>query len=194
MLKWRLIPVVLFTCALAAAQGGHKFGRHKESQEIAAEADALRSVLDYCQMDSRGERLNSGSGGLIRELTTWQEPPEFQFLSVISSFRVVSTKLAGEKAKVTVVYDVMGRFEIGIGYFAEPHSETATFELQRYGASWKIDSIERYSNPHVLRQRVVSWLSQEMNREKDPAFKAKLQQALVQLREPGSGAPSQSQK
>jgi hypothetical protein len=140
-------------------------------------------VRQYCVMDFNGFRLDSSAWSKMQPLTTWKDEPDWNSLEVVSLFQVLSASAHKERVAVEVEYNVLGRFEIGIGYTREPRTETATFYLRSSPAGWKIDLTDPLV-PHISAARTLKWLRDGLASENDPNWRALMERAIRDLSAP----------
>ena len=141
-----------------------------------------RSVVSsYCRMDYQGFRLASDSWARLKPLTTWKENPDWQGITVVSQYELLGASEGMRAATVSVKYAVLGRFEPGLGYTAEPGSEEVSFRLKDVESAWKIEELDPFINPHVSKPRAIAWLKTALAAEKDAANRIAIQKALTSL-------------
>lgn len=145
-------------------------------------ADPPRNaVREYCRLDFMGSRLTAQGWPRIKPLTGWKENPEWHGFTVVSRFEVIDTAHSFHSARVTVQYQVLGRFEPGIGFTPEPGSQEVEFRVKEAADEWRIDSTDPAMNPHISRQRAIEWLQSVLSTEKNPANRIGMEKALEQL-------------
>jgi hypothetical protein len=143
---------------------------------------ASRNVVNtYCRMDYEGSRLLKDSWPRLKPLTTWKENPDWQGFTIVSQYEILDATEGMRAATVSVKYSVLGRFEPGIGYSAEPGREEVSFSLKDVDSEWKIDELDPAINPHVSKARAIAWLKTALTAEKDSANKIAIQRALKDL-------------
>ncbi len=169
----RICSFVLFVSACAIAQF-HPSNLRKPEPPVG-------TVREYVRQDYDGARLSPESWSRIKELVTWKDNPDWQNVKIISRYEVLSVKEGLRSATVNVRYDVLGKFESGIGFMAEPASEEAEFRLREIDNTWKIDDLDPQTGPHVSKARVVQWLQGLLPKEKDAAHRVAIESALKQL-------------
>jgi hypothetical protein len=169
----RLSLILLFlTCIPAFGQFRGVLHRDEQARAI---------VSSYCRMDYEGFRLLKDSWPRMKALTTWKENPDWQGFTVVSQYEVVDANEGLRAATVRVQYAVMGRFQAGLGYTAEPGSEEVSFRLKDMDSAWKIEDLDPTINPHVSMPRAIAWLKTALAAEKDAANRIALQKALKDL-------------
>jgi hypothetical protein len=138
-------------------------------------------VSSYCRMDYEGFRLLKDSWPRMKVLTTWKDNPDWQGFTVVSQYELLDASEGIRASTVSVKYAVLGRFELGLGYTAEPGSEEVSFRLKDVDSAWKIEDLEPTINPHVSKPRAIAWLKTALAAEKDAANRIALQKALKDL-------------
>jgi hypothetical protein len=138
-------------------------------------------VSSYCRMDYEGFRLLKDSWPRMKVLTTWKDNPDWQGFTVVSQYELLDASEGIRASTVSVKYAVLGRFELGLGYTAEPGSEEVSFRLRDVDSAWKIEDLEPTINPHVSKPRAIAWLKTALAAEKDAANRIALQKALKDL-------------
>jgi hypothetical protein len=161
-----LLLILLLACTSSWAQIPLRGGPRR---------DPSRTVVgNYCRMDYEGLRL-----------TTWKENHDWQGFTIVSQYEVLPNTDGLRSATVDVRYSVLGRFELGLGYSAEPGREEVSFFLKDVDDEWKIDQLDPPIAPHVSKARAIAWMKNALAAEKDTANKIALQKALKDL---GAGA------
>jgi hypothetical protein len=172
MRSLRLFFLVLLTCSTTLAQ--YRVGAHRSEQS--------RSVVgNYCRMDYEGFRLATGTWLRMKPLTTWKDNPDFQGFTIVSQYDLLSANDGLRSATVDVQYIVLGHFEPGIGFVAEPRRQQVTFRLKDVDSVWKIDELDPPIDPHVSKPRAIAWLKSALQSEKDRANRLAIEQALKDL-------------
>ncbi|MFI5113100.1 MAG: hypothetical protein ACHP9S_09760 [Terriglobales bacterium] len=169
----RLGLIVLFLTSIPA------FGQFRAAMHRDEQARAI--VSSYCRMDYEGFRLLKDSWPRMKVLTTWKDNPDWQGFTVVSQYELLDASEGIRASTVSVKYAVLGRFELGLGYTAEPGSEEVSFRLRDVDSAWKIEDLEPTINPHVSKPRAIAWLKTALAAEKDAANRIALQKALKDL-------------
>ena len=170
---FRLQLTILLTCACSLAQFPVRG---------AASREPSRTVVNtYCRMDYEGSRLLKESWPRMKPLTTWKENPDWKGFTVVSQYDILDASEGLRAATVSVKYAVLGRFELGLGYTAEPGREEVSFRLKDVDGAWKIDDLDPAINPHVSKARAIAWLKSALAAEKDAGNKIALETALHSL-------------
>ena len=173
MRRYVSLLIVLLACTSSSAQIPLRGAPHRA---------ATRNVVNsYVRMDYEGFRLLKDSWPRIKLLTTWKENPEWQAFTIVSQYEVLSATDGPRIATVSVEYTVLGRFEPGLGYTAEPGHEQVSFLLKDVDGEWKIDQLDPAINPHVSKTRAIAWMKTTLAAEKDAVNKIALQRALKDL-------------
>jgi hypothetical protein len=171
---YRLQLTIVLTCACWFAQS--------MPLGIRGSRQPSRSVVSsYCRMDYQGFRLAPETWPRMKALTTWKENPDWQGFTVVSQYELLDASEGVRAATVSVQYAVLGRFERGLGYTAEPGSEGVSFRLKDVDSTWKIEDLDPSINPHVSKPRAIAWLKTALTAEKDAGNKITLERALKSL-------------
>jgi hypothetical protein len=155
------------------------FGQLRLSLHRDEQARAI--VNSYCRMDYEGFRLLKDSWPRMKSLTTWKDNPDWKGFTVVSQYELSAASVGLRAATVGVHYVVLGRFQAGLGYTAEPGSEEVSFRLKDVDSAWKIEDLDPTINPHVSKPRAIAWLKAALAAEKDAANRIALQKALQDL-------------
>ncbi len=171
------VAFLLFAACLASAQmTSLPIGTHANQRE-----PSRIVVNDYCRMDYQGMRLEKDSWERIKSLTTWKTNPDWQGFTVITKYEVQPGDEGLRSASVNVRYAVLGHFDVGMGYVSEPRKEEVSFLLKEVESSWRINAQDPPINPHVSKQRAITWLKASLVKEKDAGNKAAIEKALKDL-------------
>jgi hypothetical protein len=170
----RRLSLVLLFLACIPAFGQFRGVLHRDEQ-------ARAIVSSYCRMDYEGFRLLKDSWPRMKALTAWKENPDWQGFTVVSQYEVVDSNEGLRAAAVRVQYAVLGRFQAGLGYTAEPGNEEVSFRLKDVDSAWKIEDLDPAINPHVSKPRAIAWLKTALAAEKDAVNKIALEKALKNL-------------
>lgn len=170
----RRLSLVLLSLICTSALGQFRAALHRDEQ-------ARGMVSSYCRMDYEGFRLLKESWPRMKALTTWKDNPEWQGFTVVSQYELSAVSVGLRASSVSVQYAVLGRFEPGVGYTAEPGSEEVSFRLKEVDSAWKIEDLDPTINPHVSKPRAIAWLKTALEAEKDAVNRLSLQKALKDL-------------
>jgi hypothetical protein len=167
---------LLLSCSLALGQDlGMPLG-------VRQAPSLFRNVVtSYCRMDYQGFRLTPDTWEKMKALTTWKHNPDWQGFTIVSQYDIASANEGLRSASVDIRYSVLGRFDPGIGYAADPHSETVNFRLQKADDQWKIEDQDPSIDPHLSKPKAIAWLKSALDKEKDPANRIAIQKALKAL-------------
>ena len=170
----RRLGLVLLFLTCIPALGQFRAALHRDEQ-------ARAIVSSYCRMDYEGFRLLKESWPRMKALTTWKDNPDWQGFTVVSQYELSAASGGLRGVTVSVQYTVLGRFEAGLGYTAEPGREEVSFRLREVDSAWKIEDLEPTINPHVSKPRAIAWLKTALAAEKDAVSKIALEKALQRL-------------
>jgi len=167
--RWRRLQLLLFLgiASLGCAQTGVRLTPHSSG----ALESAKIAVRRYCEMDAAGFRLSSDTAARMRAVSLTQELLDWQGLVVISNYQVESARVNSRGVLVTVSYRVVGRFENGDGFIAEPGTDTLELQAVSHGDEWKL------SEDNEQRARVLKWLREQASAG-NPEQKQNLEQAI----------------
>jgi hypothetical protein len=171
-----LVIFLLLTATVSAAQASYKI--EPRASGVMAARDAVRR---YCQLDFDGARLTDATWARMRPVTIWSKNPDFQLITVAGRYQLTEAHQVGRNVFVSVDYEVLGHFELGLGYTPAPLRETLAFAVRQNGDTWKIEDVEPAMLPHVSRARMLAWVREQLNTEKDPVMKTSLQRAAGAL-------------
>ena len=124
-----LLPFLVAVCVLTPAQS-------TQQQHPATPAEVVRQ---YCEFDFKIGRISTDNFEKLPPLYTWEEEPGWDGATVVSGFKIVSTKLAQDRAIVTVQWQVLGDFDAE-KVTAGQKEEVVEYQLKFVGGLWKIDS------------------------------------------------------
>jgi hypothetical protein len=173
-MRFRAVALTVLLAAFACAQSMPLPTRSSRQPS--------RSVVSsYCRMDYQGLRLDTESWPRMKPLTTWKENPDWQGFTVVSQYDLLSANDGLRSATVEVQYSVLGHFEPGIGFVADPRRDQVTFRLKDVESEWKIDQLDPPINPHVSKPRAIAWLKSALTAEKDRANRLAIEKALKDL-------------
>src|SRR5512146_409465 len=142
-------------------------------------AGAPRNVVrEFCRLDYVGSRLAPETWSRMKPLTTWKANPDWRSLTVVSRYDMGDASESFHSARISVHYQVLGRFEPGIGFTPEPAAQDVEFRLKETDGEWRIDSTEPPVTPHVSKARLVQWLQAALPKERDAANRAVMETAL----------------
>ena len=103
-------------------------------------------VAAYLNEDAAGSGWSSETFPRLIHYAVWPDAPGWDTITVIKSFAILDTTVSGNKAKVKVVYGVLG--QLGNDTFKKAiASEAATYSLSRANGQWTIE--EPQLMPHI---------------------------------------------
>lgn len=94
----------------------------------------------YCQHDFEGGRLSGKTWDKIAHLITWQEEPDWDTITVVSSFAIIDSKQGENEANVIVEYSSSMNVQPGEQYEILTDPKGINFNLQKVNGIWKISS------------------------------------------------------
>ncbi len=178
----RFSSILLAVCLaspLAFAQTPSYRIRTRSVSEL--QADQRRLVSQWCRLDWEGTRLNADGWKKFDPLTTMKTNPDYMSVYVVSRYEIQPPDRVSMES--TVTYNVLGRFEPGIGYTAEPDSRTVTFKFSDKEGDLQIVSVDP-EQPNVSKPIFITWLKTQLAAAKTDIDKLPLQSALNQLEPP----------
>lgn len=126
-------------------------------------------VAAYLNEDAAGSGWSSETFPRLIRYTAWPEAPGWDTVTVIKSFAILDTTVNGHKAKVKVVYSVLG--QLGNDTFKKAiSSETATYSLSWANGKWTVE--EPQLMPHIAVGDVIRLSKARENQT--PELKASL--------------------
>lgn len=150
------------------------------------QADQRRLVSQWCRLDWEGSRLNADGWKKFDPLTTLKLNPDYNSIYVVSRYEMLPPERVSMES--TVSYTVIGRYEPGIGFTADPESRTVTFKFSDKDSDLQITGLEP-AQPNVSKPVFINWLKAQLATAKTPADKLPLQSALDQLVPPPPPKP-----
>lgn len=129
-------------------------------------ATPIEVVRQYCDFDLKTGRISTANFGKLPPLVTWDEEPGWDTVTVVSGFKILSSKQSQHRAVVTVRWDVLGHAEAE-NVTKERTPEIVEYKLKLVKGLWKIES--PIVQPHVslptLRAFVLSQFKKEPKRQ-----------------------------
>ncbi len=173
----RYLLLLLLIATSAVAQVGVRLS----PRDPAALIEPKSVVRRYCEMDAQGFRLNDALAKRLLAITSFRALPDWRGFDVIDGFSVLSAKPNERGVLVVVSFDILGRYETGVGYSPNPRTETREFQAIEQQDEWKVLANDDLNSPRILRLRTVKWLRDQLATEKDADNKRSLQRALTDL-------------
>lgn len=103
-------------------------------------------VAAYLNEDAAGSGWSSETFPRLIRYAVWPDAPGWDTVTVIKSFSILDTAVSGHKAKVKVVYSVLG--QLGNDTFKKAiSSEAVTYSLSLANGKWTIE--EPQLMPHI---------------------------------------------
>jgi hypothetical protein len=99
----------------------------------------IEVVRVYCEFDLKTGRISTANFAKLPPLVTWETEPGWDTVTVVSGFKILSTKQSQDRAVVSVKWDVLGRAE-GENITKDPKSELINFQLRLVNGLWKIEA------------------------------------------------------
>jgi len=131
----------------------------------------------YCEFDFKIGRISTENFAKLPPLTTWEEEPGWDTVTVVSGFKILSSKQFQDHAVVSIKWNVLGQAG-GESVTSDQKSEVIDYQLRLVKGLWKIES--PVTQPHVsfptLRAFIVG------NFQKDPKRQAIMLRNLDALR------------
>ncbi len=179
------VLVVVFS-SLLGAQTGFRL-KTRNAGELYAEQ--RRVVGTWCRQDFEGLRLAADSWDRFKPLSTFRTNPEFNSIVIVSRFQVEPRDTISWE--MSVDYVVIGKYERGSGYLADPGTETVTFQTKDIEGDIVITSLDP-SSPHVSKKAAIAWMKNELATTTSDVEKAHLRDALKILDTPPTTTPESS--
>ncbi|HYL64862.1 MAG TPA: hypothetical protein VE077_19785 [Candidatus Methylomirabilis sp.] len=137
-------------------------------------------VRQYCDFDFKIGRISTDNFRKLPPLYTWEEEPGWDGVTLVSSFKIVSTKVTQDRAIVTVDWHVAGEFGAEKVTAPRQKDEIVEYQVKLVGGSWKIDS--PLLCPHVSAKTMRAFV---LSNYKDDASRQALIRELDAVTEKG---------
>ena len=111
-------------------------------------------VREFCQRDFNGERTRSDTSARIEKLVHWEFEPGWDTVTVIKSFRILSSRKINKKAIVVVEFDTLGEMPAW-DFVPKRNKERVQFTLQLGDREWQWKNDEPVLVPGKLRWRIT---------------------------------------
>lgn len=143
---------------------------------------AQNAVREFCRLDFLGGRLSPEGWARMKPLTNWKDNPAWREFRIVSRYEQTGESDGYHSARIMVRYQMLGKFELGIGYTPIGESENVEIRLKESNDQWRIESTdpERF-DPHVSKTRTIQWLQDKLKSVTDAADKISIETALKQL-------------
>jgi hypothetical protein len=142
------------------------------------QADQRTLVGQWCRLDFEGTRLSDDTWKKFDGVTNIKRNPEFSSVYLISRYQINPPERVSMEASVT--YNVIGRYEVGIGYQAFSDTRYVTFKFSDKDGDLQIVDLDP-SQPNVSKPAFLAWLKAQIATTKNASEKMALQHALDQL-------------
>ena len=175
-MKCRRIALSFFLLCSCLALAQYRTGAPKPEP-------ALIAVREFCRLDFLGGRLSPEGWARMKSLTSWKENPAWRQFRVGSRYEQTGETNGYHNARIAMQYQVLGDFELGVGFTPAPASQSIDFKLKENDDQWRIESTDpELFIPHVSKTRAIQWLTEKQKTVTDPGEKISIESALKQLR------------
>lgn len=123
------------------------------------------TVRQFAQLDFEGVRLSGSTYDRIGPLVTWKEQIDTDPVFIVKGYDVAGSKVEGDRAEVTVKYDVVDRLDVP-WHPGKPDmagdirdNSVVTFQLVRQGSKWRIDApkMTPHASPQAIARVIRTW-------------------------------------
>ena len=152
-------------------------------QQLDKSAEIHELISNYCRLDYEGVRLDASSWPKIEPLVWWKTNPDYTRIDVVSRYTVDPEPASSHgKYRVTVVYRLLGSYDLAIGYSREaPGSvQEVNYTVTETNGEWRVLDADN-NFPHPSRAVMLKWLSDKVSATQDKIAKTLYQDALRQL-------------
>ena len=111
-------------------------------------------VREFCHRDFDGERTRSDTSAKIENLVLWEVEPGWDTVTVVKSFRSLSSRVVNKKAIVVVEFDTLGEMPAW-DFVLKRQKERVHFTLQLGDREWQWKNDEPVLVPGKLRWRIT---------------------------------------
>lgn len=111
-------------------------------------------VREFCQRDFNGERTRSDTSARIEKLVLWEREPGWDTVTVVKSFRILSSRKINKKAIVVVEFDTLGEMPAW-DFVLKREKERVQFTLQLGDQEWQWKNDEVVLVPGKLQWRIT---------------------------------------
>lgn len=173
---------IIAICLLA----GMAFGRSPQAatlEEIARgelpSGDPVALVSLFIEADANGLQTSGEHWPLVQRFAIWQDAPGWDTVTVVTSARLLGSRIEGDVARVRVRYGVLGIMYEGehgnpILEALPASAQEIEYTLERQGGVWKIVAPQdgpRISIGHALEVRYARYCGTH-DCEREPAIRA----------------------
>jgi hypothetical protein len=142
------------------------------------QADERSLIGQWCRLDYEGSRLTEDGWKKFDTLTNIKQNPEFSSIYVVSRYQMNPPERASMDGVVS--YNVIGRYEMGIGYTKLSNTRDIAFRFSDKQGDLQIVELEPVQ-PNVSKPVFIDWIKQQLATTKNVNDKMALQNALDQL-------------
>ena len=153
------------------------------TEQDTTSADIREVVSKYCRLDYEGARLDGESWPKVEPLVSWKTNPEYSQINVISRYTVGPEPGSSHgKYTVTVHYQLLGSYDLAIGYerVAAGSVQDVEYKVTGTNGEWRISGSDN-NLPHTSRAAMLKWLNEKLSASQDEPAKTRYQEALRQL-------------
>ncbi len=166
---------LVFAFSGAHAQGGFKVKARNVTDLLAEQRQVLGG---WCRQDFDGARLSADSWQKMAPFTALKDNPDFSKITVVSRYDIQRPEQYSNVA--TVTYYVLGEYEPGAGYIANPDRRDVSFRLVNKDDRLVISEIDTTS-PFVSKATLLKYLNDKKQAAKSDLERADLQRAIDSL-------------
>ncbi len=183
MRKLLVVALAFLTIApLCLSQAGFRL-KTRSAAELYAEQ--RRVVGTWCRQDFEGLRLTDAGWDRFKSSTTLRNRPDFTSVVIVSRYEFEPRDFISWEMAVS--YTVVGRYEIGGGYTAEPGLDPVKFQTKDVDGEIVITGADPMS-PHVSKKAAIDWMKKQLETTNSEIEKIHLRDALTQLEAPAAGS------
>lgn len=129
-------------------------------------ATPIEVVRQYCEFDLEAGRISTANFPKLPSLVAWEAEPGWDTVTIVSGFKILSSKQSHDRAVVTVKWAVLGHSEAE-NITKDQKSEVVDYQSKLVKGLWKIES--PVIPPHVslptLRAFVLSHFQDDPKRQ-----------------------------
>lgn len=180
--------IIAFSC-LTSAQSGFRL----KTRGIAElNADQRRVIGTWCRQDFEGLRLSESGWERFKPVTALKKNPDINTIVIVSRYQFEPHEGASASWDTDVTYTVIGRYEIGGGFIANPGTEVVTFQTKDVDGDIVIINLDP-ATPHVSKKAAIDWMKKTVESTASDVEKIHLRDALKVL-EPPAAANTETSK
>ena len=171
-----LAVFLIFVCSAAFAQLPNLRIKTRSVSELQADQRAL--IGQWCRLDFEGARLTDEGWKKFDGATNIKRNPDYSTIYVISRYQMNAPERVSMTA--TVTYNVIGRYEVGIGYTPITDTRYVDFKFSEKEGDLQIIDVDP-PHPNVSKTAFLAWVKEQLVATKNDSDKLALQNALNQL-------------